>query len=55
MKNALLIIMTPHNLWGVRDMAVFGTQTNSITTSTANNSNSMGANWEEDVKPRDGL
>ena len=29
MKNALLIMMPPPDLWGVRDMAVFRTQSNS--------------------------
>jgi hypothetical protein len=53
MKNALLIMMPPPDLWGVRDMAVFRNQSNSTSASAANNRNSMGTNWEQDVQPRD--
>lgn len=53
MKNALLIMMPPPDLWGVRAMAVFRTQSLSTSTRAANNSNSLGTNWEQDLQPRD--
>ena len=53
MKNALLIMMPSPDLWGVRNMAVFRAQSNSTSSSTANNRNIMGTNGEQDVQPRD--